>query len=114
MNRPILAATAAAMLVGVTIGASGEAAAQRGYRGYYGDGIIGGLSANAIVGGYGYYPGYVRYPGYVGYPGYPSTPGPVGYVRYPAPTYPPPGCIIKPQRVFNGYAWGTRKIRVCY
>jgi hypothetical protein len=114
MNRSILAAFAAATLFGVIIGASDEAAAQRRYRGYYGDGIIGGLSANAIVGGYGYYPGYVRYPGYVGYPGYPSTPGYVGYVRYPAPTYPPPGCIIKPQRVYYGHAWRTHKIRVCH
>lgn len=114
MRQPILAVAALAALLGASIGASTEAAAQRPYRGYMGEGLIGGLSANAIVGGYGYYPGYVRYPGYVGYPGYASTPGPVGYVRYPAPPYPPPGCMIRTQRVFNGYAWGLRKIRVCY
>jgi hypothetical protein len=106
MKRPILAA---AMLAAVTIGASHEAVAQRGYRGYYGDGLIGGLSANVIVGGYyGYYPGYV---GYVGYPGYVRYPGQIAYA---APSYPPPGCVIRQQRVWNGQAWRLRKIRVCY
>ena len=100
MKRPILAA---AMLAAVTIGASHEAVAQRGYRGYYGDGLIGGLSANVIVGGYyGYGPAIV---------GAPAYPGPVSYA---APNYPPPGCIIRPQRVWNGYRWATHKIRVCY
>ncbi|MET0277715.1 MAG: hypothetical protein ABW198_05205 [Pseudorhodoplanes sp.] len=101
MKRPILAAAAAAMFAAATIGASQEAEARGGYRGYYGDGIIGGLSANAIVGGY--------YPGYVGVPGYGSEP-----INYAAPTYPPPGCIIRRQRIWNGYAWASRKIRVCY
>lgn len=113
MTRPILAVAAAATLLAVTMGASHEAEARRGYRGYYGDGIIGGLSANAIVGAgyYGYYPGYVRYPGYVGYVGYPGYVAPASYA---APSYPPPGCVIRQQRVWNGRAWASNRIRVCY
>lgn len=78
-------------------------------------GVIGGLSAGAIMAGAGYpyigypYP-YARYPAY-GYGFYPGYPGPVYTV---APTYPPPGCVIRPQRVWNGVAWQTRKIRVCH
>jgi hypothetical protein len=105
MKRPILAAAAAAMLAAATMGASHEAEARGGYRGYYGDGIIGGLSANAIVGGYGYY-GYV--PGIAIDPAYPAP------ASYAAPGYPPPGCIIRQQRVWYGHSWRSRKIRVCY
>lgn len=103
MKRPILAAAAILFAAG-TLGASQEAQARGGYRGYYGDGIIGGLSANAIVGGgyYGYAPGYVVGPGY---------PAPASYA---GPGYPPPGCMIRLQRVWNGYAWRSQKIRVCY
>ncbi len=102
MKRPILA-PAAALLVATTIGVSQEANARGGYRGYYGDGIIGGLSANAITGGYyGYGPGIVVDPGY---------PAPAAYR---GPGHPPPGCIIRPQRVWNGYSWRSHKIRVCY
>jgi len=104
MKWPILAAAAAALFAAGAIGASHEAQARGGYRGYYGDGIIGGLSANAIVGGgyYGYAPGYVVDPGFAA----PAS--------YAGPNYPPPGCVIRQQRVRNGYAWSTRKIRVCY
>ena len=103
MTRPILAAAAAALVASATILAPGEAASRTGYRGYYGDGIIGGMSANEIVGGaYGYGPVIV---------GHPAYPGPVSYA---APNYPPPGCIIRPHRVWNGYRWATHKIRVCY
>lgn len=95
MKRPFLAAAAAATLVAATMAATVQAEARRGYGGYYGDGIIGGLSANAIVGGYHGYE--------TGYP-----------VTYAAPSYPPPGCVFRRQRVWNGYAWNSRKIRVCY
>lgn len=68
-------------------------------------GIIGGLSANAIVGGY--------YPEYVGYPGVAYYPAPLP-VASAAPTYPPPGCVIRQQPVPRGNGWSMRKIRVCY
>ena len=48
MNRPILAATAAALLVAATVGAPQPAEARRGY---VAGAIIGGLAAGAIVGG---------------------------------------------------------------
>lgn len=97
MKAPVLAATAAALLVAATFGAPQTAEARGGYASA---GIIGGLPASAIIGeGYSYYPGYPA-PAY--YPG----PG------YAAPTYPPPGCMIR-QRPVAVYG-SPRKIRVCY
>ena len=104
MKRPILAATGAALIVAATIGAPQTAEAQSRY---VAAGIIGGLSANAILGaGYPYYPGYVGYPAPVYYP------APAAYYR--APAYPPPGCVITQRPVHTGYGWSMRKIRVCY
>jgi hypothetical protein len=100
MNRPILAAAAAALLVAITVGAPQQAQARRGYAA----GIIGGMSAGEILAG-GYYPGHAGYPAQAYYPG-------PGY--YPAPAYPPPGCVITQRRFMTDYGWRTRKIRVCY
>jgi hypothetical protein len=93
---------AAACLAAALIAVPGSAEARKGR--YVASGIIGGVSAGAIVAG-GYYPGYVGYPAPVYYP---------GPVHYRAPTYPPPGCVIRRQPVFDGYGWRSRKIRVCY
>jgi hypothetical protein len=98
MKRPTLPAVAAALLVAVVVGAPQKAEARRGYAAA---GIIGGLSAGEILaaGAYPYYPGYAGYAA----PAY-----------YPAPTYPPPGCVITQRRFMTPHGWRASKIRVCY
>ncbi len=62
-------------------------------------GLIGGMSAAEVMGA----PYYSAY----------------GY-NYAAPAYyappdgPPPGCVIRNQRLWDGYAWRWRKLRVCH
>ncbi len=70
-------------------------------------GIIGGMSAGAVMGGAPYYPGYPAY----GYNYYPSYPAPAYYA---APDGPPPGCVIRQQRVWDGYRTRWRKLRICH
>jgi hypothetical protein len=60
-------------------------------------GIIGGMSASEVMGG----PYYGAY-------GYPAA---ATYVR---PLGPPPGCVIRQQRVWEGYGWRWRKLRICH
>lgn len=61
-------------------------------------GLIGGMSASEVVGApyYGYDAGH---------------PAPVYYA---SPGGPPPGCVIRRQRVWTGYYWIWRKLRVCH
>jgi hypothetical protein len=63
-------------------------------------GVIGGLAAGAIIGsaaGYGpYYGGYG--PGYYAY-----APGPAYYG----------GCYLTRQRIWDGWGWRVRRVRVC-
>ena len=66
-------------------------------------GVIGGMSAGAIMGA-PYYPAY-------GQGFYPSYPAPVYYVP---PAGPPPGCVIRQQRVWDGYRWRWQKLRICH
>jgi hypothetical protein len=61
--------------------------------------IIGGMSAAAVM-GVPYDRSYGSYPG-----------DPVYYVR---PDGPPPGCVIRRQRVWDGYGWRMQKLRVCH
>lgn len=74
-------------------------------------GVIGGMSAGAILSGQGTYPyygyGYRYYPGYVGYPA-------PAYYPTPAEFGPPPGCVIRQQRVWTGSRWTVRKLRICH
>lgn len=84
--------------------------AQRGVAAGVAAGIIGG----AIVGGalaspyyYGPGPGYSYGPGY--YPPRYYAPGP-GYV---ADDYYGDGCVWQRQRFWDGYAWRSRRVRVC-
>jgi hypothetical protein len=60
-------------------------------------GIIGGMSASEVMGG----PYYGAY-------GYPAA---AAYVR---PLGPPPGCVIRQQRMWDGYGWRWRKLRICH
>lgn len=62
-------------------------------------GVIGGLSAGEIVAG----AGYLHTDPAFAYGGA----GPLYYG-------PPPGCVIRAQRVWTGYGWTNRRIRVCY
>ncbi len=63
------------------------------------------LPAGAIIGSAAY-----PYYGYGYYPGYPAP----AYVPGPAYYGPPPGCVLRRQRVGDGYAWRRQNIRVCH
>jgi hypothetical protein len=65
-------------------------------------GVIGGMSAAAVMGA-PYYPFYGNY--------YPSYPAPVYYAPLDGP---PPGCVIRRQRVWDGHRWNWRKLRICH
>ena len=102
MKRSIMGCAAAALVV-AAVTAPVQAEARN--RTAIAAGVIGGMSAGAIIansyGGYGYYPGYVGYPA----PAYYPTPAEFG---------PPPGCVIRKQRVWDGYRWGSRNLRICH
>lgn len=68
-------------------------------------GIIGGLAAGALFGG-------LVGPRYYYGPGYYYAPGPVYYG--PGPVYYGPRCYWQRRRVWNGYHWRLRRVRVCY
>lgn len=82
-----------AAVMGVAV-LAGSTEANAVYRG----GLIGGMSASEVVGApyYGFDPSY---------------PAPVYYA---SPGGPPPGCVIRRQRVWTGYHWISRKLRVCH
>lgn len=65
--------------------------------------IIGGMSAAAVMGA-PYDSGY----------GYGVYPGAAAPVYYGPPLGPPPGCVIRQQRVWDGYRWYWRKLRICH
>jgi hypothetical protein len=62
-------------------------------------GVIGGLAAGALIAG-------ASRPAY----GYGYGPGPV---YYGAPAYGPP-CYWRRERIWDGYGWRLRRVRVCY
>ena len=61
-------------------------------------GIIGGLAAGAIIGSIVSQNGYYRGPAYY-------APGPVYYYG--------PDCYWTRQRIWDGYGWRLRRVRVC-
>ena len=61
-------------------------------------GVIGGLALGAIAAGSYGYGGYGPYYG----PGY------APYAAYG------PGCVIRRERVWDGWGWTIRRVRVCY
>lgn len=98
MTKTMTAVAAAALVAGAAIASPTEAEARRGW--WVPGAVIGGLAAGAIIAGaagaygpYGYY-------------------GPGPYYSY-GPGY-GPGCYIQRQRVWNGYRWVVRRVRVCY
>ena len=115
MKKTLTAVAAAALVAAATI-APDPAEARRGHRGgAIAAGVIGGIAAGAIIAGagrhYGYGPYYGGYGGGYGYgPGYGYGGG------YYAPAYYDygPGCVIRRQRVWDGYGYRIRRVRVCY
>jgi len=105
--RKSLTALAAAVVLTIAAVAAPQPAEARGGR--VAAGIIGGLAVGAIIGsmaynGRGYYgPSYSYGPGYAYGPGY----------YRPAPVYYGPRCWWQRERVFDGYGWRLRKVRVC-
>lgn len=99
-----LTALAAATTLMIAVVAAPQPAEARGGR--IAAGIIGGIAAGAIIGGiasnsYGYYG-----PAYYGYgPGYYYGPGPVYYGG--------PSCYWTRQRIWDGWNWHLRRVRVC-
>ena len=99
MKKTLMALGAAATLAISAVAIPAPAHAQRGVAA----GVAAGLVGGAIVGGAiasqnGYYgPGY--YAPASGYYG-----GPAGY----------PPCVWQRQRVWDGYGWLVRNVRVCY
>lgn len=103
MKKSMMAVAIVAALAATSLAAPTEAEARRG--GAVAAGIIGGLAAGAIIGSAAY-----PYYGYGYYPGYPAP----AYVPGPAYYGPPPGCVLRRQRVWDGYAWRRQNIRVCH
>lgn len=99
MNRTLTTLAAAAIVATAAIAAPSQAQARNG--GAIAAGVIGGLALGAIAAGAyggGYYgPGYGYY-----------EPAPAYYGAYG------PGCVIQRQRVWDGYGWVIRRVRVCY
>lgn len=99
MNRTLVTLGAAAVIATAAIAAPTQVEARNG--GAIAAGVVGGLALGAIAAGAyngGYYgPGY----GYYG-------PAPAYYGAYG------PGCTIQRQRVWDGYGWVIRRVRVCY
>ena len=95
-----LTALAAAATLGLAAVAAPQPAEARG--GAIAAGVIGGLAAGAIIGAavHGPYYGY----GYGYGPGY--------YYGGPAPVY-YGGCYWTRQRVWDGWGWHFRRVRVC-
>lgn len=89
-----LMSLAAAATIGVAAIAAPTTAEARG--GWVPGAVIGGLAAGAIIAGtagaYG---------------------SPYGYYGGPAYAY-GPGCYIRRERVWDGYAWRWHRVRVCY
>jgi hypothetical protein len=96
--------TMTALAVAATLAVAAVAAPQpaeaRGGR--IAAGIIGGLAAGAIIGGIASHNGYYG-SGYYGR----------GYSYAPAPVYYGPDCYWARQRVWDGFGWRLRRVRVC-
>ncbi|MDP1845429.1 MAG: hypothetical protein Q8L09_01630 [Candidatus Moranbacteria bacterium] len=100
MTKTLTALAAAATL---TIGAVAMPQPAEARGGRIAAGIIGGIAAGAIIGGIASQNGYYNN-GYYGGPGYAYGPAPVYYGRH---------CWWQRDRVWDGYGWRLRRVRVC-
>lgn len=103
MNRITKTLTALAAAATLTIGAVAMPQPAEARGGRIAAGIIGGLAAGAIIGGIASQNGYYNN-GYYGGP---------GYYYGPAPVYYGPHCWWQRDRVWDGYGWRLRRVRVC-
>ncbi len=99
MRKTLTALLAAAAVAVTAMAAPTKAEARWRGGGAVAAGVIGGLAAGALIAGatrpsYGY--------GYYGGPAY-----------YPAPVY-GPACHWRRERIWDGYGWRIRRVRVCY
>jgi len=94
MKKILISTAAAAALVLATVAAPQKAEARHGH---IAGAIIGGLAAGALIGAAanGYYGG-----------------GPY-YAYAPGPYYYGPACYWTHQRVWTGWGWRWRRVRVC-
>lgn len=97
MTRLTKTLTALAAATTLTIAAIAAPQPAEAHSGRIAAGIIGGLAAGAIIGGIAANNGYY---------------GP-GYYYGPAPVYYGPHCWWSRQRVWDGYGWRLRRVRVC-
>ena len=95
MKKTLTAIAAAATLALAAVAAPQPAEARHGA---IAAGIIGGLAAGALIGAAA-----ANGPYY--------GPGPI--ITAPAPAYYGPGCYWTHQRVWTGYGWRWRRVRVC-
>ncbi|HWV40761.1 hypothetical protein [Pseudorhodoplanes sp.] len=93
MKRPLTGLLGAIVVAAAAIGSTQADAGTWRSRG-----LIGGMSAAEVLA----WPDspYHDYRYYAGY-----------HVR---PIGPPPGCVIRRQRVWNAYGWTWRKLRICH
>jgi hypothetical protein len=96
MNKALISLASAAAIAAATVAIPQTANAGDG--GAIAAGVIGGLAAGAIIGGAAAHGGYYG-------------PGPVYYGAYGGPA---PGCVIRRERVWDGYGWRVQRVRVCY
>jgi hypothetical protein len=104
MNRITKTFTALAAAATLTVAAVAMPQPAEARGGRIAAGIIGGLAAGAIIGGIASQNGYYNNGYYGGGPGY--------YYR-PAPVYYGPHCWVQRERVWDGYGWRLRRVRVC-
>jgi hypothetical protein len=95
MKKAFIALVAAVTLAGSVLAFSGPAEASKSGRALT-YGILGGVAAGALIAG-----GAAAAPYYA-----PPPPPPVYYYEEPA-------CRVVRERYWDGYAWRSRRIRVC-
>ncbi|HWM47118.1 MAG TPA: hypothetical protein VNR11_09420 [Xanthobacteraceae bacterium] len=100
-------ALAAAAAVAIAAVAAPKPAEARNRGAAIAAGVIGGIAAGALIAGatrpsYGY-PAYYGGPAYYGAPAY-----------YPAAPVYGPACHWRRERIWDGYGWRVRRVRVCY
>lgn len=103
MKKLVLAIATAATVAASSVALPQHAEARGGR---IAAGIIGGLAAGAIVGSA------LAGPRYYYGPGHYYAPAPYAYYDEPAYVV-EPSCYWQRERIWNGWAWRLRRVRVC-